>query len=87
MYLLQTGVFAVKDSAYAQAARYRAKGYPGCVLEEGGGKSRRYRVIVGRFPDQQRAAEARRSFMAREGGEVLVKELPAAEVVRRLKCR
>jgi len=87
VYLVQAGVFSVKDSAYAQAARYRAKGYPGCVLEEGGGKNVRYRVIVGRFPDQERAAQARRSFVGREGGEALVKEAPAADVARRLKCR
>lgn len=87
MYLLQTGVFSVRGSAYDQAARYRAKGYPACVLEEGGGKTGRYRVIVGRFPDQERAAEARRAFLSREAGEVLVKEFPAADVSRRLKCR
>jgi len=87
LYLLQTGIFSVKDNAFSQAARYRAKGYPGCVLEEGAGSKRRYRVIVGRFPDQDRAMEARRAFASREGGEVMVKEFPAAEVARRLKCR
>jgi cell division septation protein DedD len=87
VYLVQAGVFSVRDSAYAQATRYRAKGYPGCVLEEGAGKNVRYRVVVGRFPDQERAAQARRSFVGREGGEALVKEAPAADVARRLKCR
>lgn len=86
-YLLQAGLFSVKDNALAEAARYRAKGYPGCVLEEGGGPKRRYRVIVGRFPDRERAVAARRSFVAREGGEVVVKEVPAAEASRRLLCR
>ncbi|NDY58101.1 hypothetical protein G3N56_15300, partial [Desulfovibrio sulfodismutans] len=87
LYLLQTGLFSVKDNAFSQAARYRAKGYPGCVLEEGAGSKRRYRVIVGRFPDQGRAMEARRAFASREGGEAMVKEFPAAEVSRRLNCR
>lgn len=87
LYLLQTGLFSVKDNAFSQAARYRAKGYPGCVLEEGAGGNRRYRVIVGRFPDQDRAMEARRAFVGREGGDAMVKEFPAAEVSRRLKCR
>ncbi len=87
LYLLQTGLFSVKGNAAAEAARYRAKGYPGCVLEEGAGSRRRYRVIVGRFPDQGRAMEARRSFVAREGMEAMVKEVPAVEVSRRLSCR
>lgn len=87
LYLLQTGLFSVKDNAFSQAARYRSKGYPGCVLEEGTGGNRRYRVIVGRFPDQDRAMEARRAFASREGGEAMVKEFPASEVSRRLKCR
>jgi hypothetical protein len=30
---------------------------------------------------------ARRAFLAREGGEVMIKELPAAEVSGRLFCR
>jgi cell division protein FtsN len=87
LYLLQTGLFSVRDNAAAEAARYRAKGYPGCVLEEGAGSRRRYRVIVGRFPDQGRATEARRSFVAREGVEAMVKEVPVAEASRRLNCR
>lgn len=87
LYLLQTGLFTVKDNAFSQAARYRAKGYPGCVLEEGAGSKRRYRVIVGRFPEHGRAVEARRAFVAREGVEAMVKEFPAAEVSPRLQCR
>jgi len=87
LYLLQTGLFTVKDNAFSQAARYRAKGYPGCVLEEGAGSKRRYRVIVGRFPEHGRAVEARRAFVAREGVEAMVKEFPAAEVSRRMQCR
>ena len=87
LYLLQSGLFTVKDNAFSQAARYRAKGYPGCVLEEGAGSKRRYRVIVGRFPEHGRAVEARRAFVAREGVEAMIKEFPAAEVSRRLQCR
>jgi cell division septation protein DedD len=86
-FFLQTGLFSVKDSAFSEAARYRAKGYPACVLEGGNGAKRRYRVIVGRFPDHERAVTARRAFLAREGGEVMIKELPAAEVSGRLFCR
>ncbi|MFZ5813313.1 MAG: SPOR domain-containing protein [Thermodesulfobacteriota bacterium] len=86
-FLLQAGLFSVKGNAFSEAARYRAKGYPACVLEEGNGAKRRYRVIVGRFPDNERAVTARRAFLAREGGEVVVKELPAAEVSGRLFCR
>ncbi len=86
-FLLQAGLFSVKDNAFSEAARYRTKGYPACVLEEGNGAKRRYRVIVGRFPDHERAVTARRAFLAREGGEVVIKELPAAEVSGRLFCR
>ncbi len=86
-FFLQTGLFSVKDSAFSEAARYRAKGYPACVLEEAKGSKRRYRVIVGRFPDHERAVSARRAFLAREGGDVVIKELPAAEVSGRLFCR
>ncbi|WP_176638189.1 DUF3859 domain-containing protein [Desulfolutivibrio sulfoxidireducens] len=86
-FLVQTGLFSVKDNALAEAARYRAKGYPGCVLEEGGGEKKRFRVIVGRFADRERAVAARRSFVAGEGGEAVIKEVPAAEASRKLICR
>lgn len=84
-YALQTGLFSDAANAAGQAARLRAKGLPACVAEEGVGKSRRYRVLAGRYGERRSALAARSEVKAATGVSPLAYAVPPDQAAG-LRC-
>lgn len=82
---LQTGLFADAANAQGQAAKLRGRGIPACLVEEGQGKTKRYRVLAGRYGERRAALAARNEVRAAAGVSPLVFEV-APGVAAGLRC-
>ncbi len=84
-FALQTGLFAEAGNAEGQAAVLRARGMPACLLVEGEGNRKRYRVLAGRFGDRRAALASRAEVKAASGAAPLPVRVEAEEAAR-LRC-
>lgn len=82
---LQTGLFADAANAQGQAAKLRGRGIPACLVEEGQGKTKRYRVLAGRYGERRAALAARNEVRSAAGVSPLVFEV-APDVSAGLRC-
>ncbi|WP_043786042.1 SPOR domain-containing protein [Solidesulfovibrio alcoholivorans] len=82
---LQTGLFADAANAQGQAAKLRGRGIPACLVEEGQGKTKRYRVLAGRYGERRAALAARNEVRAAAGVSPLLFEV-APGVAAGLRC-
>ena len=82
---LQTGLFADAANAQGQAAKLRGRGIPACLVEEGQGKTKRYRVLAGRYGERRAALAARNEVRAAAGVSPLVFEV-APGMAAGLRC-
>jgi hypothetical protein len=82
---LQTGLFADAANAQGQAAKLRGRGIPACLVEEGQGKAKRYRVLAGRYGERRAALAARNEVRAAAGVSPLVFEV-APGMAAGLRC-
>lgn len=84
-FALQTGLFAEAGNAEGQAAALRARGVPACLLVEGEGNRKRYRVLAGRFGDRRAALASRAEVKAASGAAPLPVRVEAEQAAR-LRC-
>ncbi|KAF5034848.1 hypothetical protein DSECCO2_591760 [anaerobic digester metagenome] len=82
---LQTGLFADAANAQGQAAKLRGRGIPACLVEEGQGKTKRYRVLAGRYGERRAALASRNEVRAAVGVSPLLFEV-APGVAAALRC-
>ncbi len=82
---LQTGLFADAANAQGQAAKLRGRGIPACLVEEGQGKTKRYRVLAGRYGERRAALASRNEVRAAVGVPPLLFEV-APGVAAALRC-
>lgn len=73
-FVLQVGAFRSEASARALVDRIKSDGFPG-FLRSGTAKDPLFRVLIGPYPNRDRAASQRESLKAR-GIDSFIKELP-----------